>query len=101
MNSLTVNLHLLVLPFYNPTAQRHKILMEAKAFPSDYYALQSQIRLKGFDPSVSLLEMKARDGEDCIREEDVLQLLKEQGHSIALVMMPGLSFSWGGGEGSD
>src|SRR5215470_17773075 len=71
MNSLTVNLHLMMASFYRPTAQRHKILIERGAFPSDQYAVKSQIRFHNFDPATSLLELAARDGELCVREEDI------------------------------
>ena len=61
MNSLTVNLHLLLVSFYEPTSARHKILIEQKAFPSQYYAVESHIRQRGFDPESSILLMKPRE----------------------------------------
>ena len=71
MNSLTVNLHLMMVSFYRPTKRRHKILIERGAFPSDQYAVQSQIRFHGFDPATSLIELTPRAGEFCLREEDI------------------------------
>ena len=61
MNGLTVNLHLLLVSFYQPTNTRHKVLLEQKAFPSDHYAVESQIRQRGYDPETSMLLMKPRD----------------------------------------
>src|ERR1700722_556194 len=69
MNSLTVNLHLMMVSFYRPTKHRHKIVVESGAFPSDQYAVKSQIRFHGFDPETSLIELTPRDGESCIRDE--------------------------------
>ena len=71
MNTLTVNLHLLMMSFYRPTPERHKIIMEAGAFPSDQYAMETQVRLWGFDPQDSIIEIAPREGEYTIREEDI------------------------------
>jgi kynureninase len=95
MNSLTVNLHLMMTSFYRPTAQRHKILIERAAFPSDQYAVQSQIRFHGFDPATSLLELQPRDGEFCVRNEDIESLIKREGDSIALIMLGGVNYATG------
>jgi kynureninase len=95
MNSLTVNLHLMMTSFYRPTSQRHKILIERAAFPSDQYAVQSQIRFHGFDPATSLLELTPRDGETCLRDEDIEALIEREGESIALIMLGGVNYATG------
>ncbi len=95
MNSLTVNLHFMLVSFYKPTAQRFKILIEKNAFPSDQYAVKSQIEFHGFDPKDALIEMEAREGEDLIRTEDIIDLLKRQGSEISLVMLGGLNYYTG------
>ncbi|TRZ01337.1 hypothetical protein DNTS_022009 [Danionella cerebrum] len=95
MNGLTVNLHLLMLSFYKPTTKRHKILLEDKAFPSDHYAIESQIRLQGLEVSSSMLIIKPRKGEETIRLEDLLSLIEQEGESIALVMLSGVHYYTG------
>jgi len=95
MNSLTVNLHLLMATFYRPTKSRHKILMEDPAFPSDTYAIKSQIAHHGFGPNESLLLARAREGEHTIRQEDIAALLEKHGHEIALVLLAGVNFFTG------
>ncbi|KAF7711169.1 kynureninase isoform X1 [Silurus meridionalis] len=95
MNGLTVNLHLLLLAFYKPTAKRHKIVLEEKAFPSDLYAVESQIRLRGFDPSESMVFLKPRAGEDTLRTEDIVSTIKREGDSIAVVMLGGVQYYTG------
>lgn len=95
MNSLTVNLHLLMATFYRPTKARHKILMEDPAFPSDTYAIKSQIAQHGFEPNESLLLAKAREGEHALRQEDIEALLEKQGDEIALVLFAGVNFFTG------
>ncbi len=95
MNSLTVNLHLLMATFYRPTKARHKILMEDPAFPSDTYAIKSQIAHHGFEPDESLLLAKPREGEHAIQQEDIEALIEKQGDQIALVLFAGVNFFTG------
>ena len=85
MNSLTVNLHLMMVSFYRPTSERHKIVVERGAFPSDQYAVKSQIRFHGFDPATSLIELTPRPGESCLRDEDIESVIERQGDEIALI----------------
>lgn len=95
MNSLTVNLHLMMTSFYRPTKQRHKILIERGAFPSDQYAVKSQLHFHGFDPATSLLELTPREGEFCLRDEDIESLIEREGRSIALIMLGGVNYVTG------
>ena len=95
MNSLTVNLHLMMASFYRPTAARHKIVIERGAFPSDQYAVKSQIRFHGFAPETSLIELTPREDESCLQDEDILTLIEREGDSIALIMMGGVNYSTG------
>ena len=95
MNSLTVNLHLMMATCYRPTAARSKVLMEEPAFPSDTYAVQSQIVHHGFDPKEALLLARPRDGEFTLRHDDVESLLEQHGSEIALVLLGGVNFFTG------
>lgn len=95
MNQLTVNLHLLMVSFYQPTKQRYKILCEAKAFPSDQYALQSQLNFHGFDSDEALIEVAPREGEYHIRTEDILTEIEKNKDSIALILIGGVNYFTG------
>ncbi|KAJ1188968.1 hypothetical protein NDU88_005723 [Pleurodeles waltl] len=95
MNGLTVNLHLLLLSFYRPTASRHKILLEAKAFPSDHYTVESQIQLRGFDVAKSMLLVHPRKGEETLRTEDILSIIEKEGDSIAVILFSGVQYYTG------
>src|ERR1700736_242931 len=85
----------MMVSFYRPTPQRHKILVERGAFPSDRYAVQSQITFHGFQPASSLLELAARAGESCIRHEDIESIIDREGDSIALVLLGGVNYATG------
>lgn len=95
MNALTVNLHLLLLSFYHPDTQRYKIIMEAGAFPSDQYALETQARFHGFAPEDAIVEIGPREGEKLIREEDILSAIEEHKDSLALVLFGGINYYTG------
>jgi len=95
MNSLTVNLHLMMVSFYRPTSERHKIVVERGAFPSDQYAVKSQIQFHGFDPAFSLIELTPREGEWCLRDEDIEAVIDREGRSIALILLGGVNYATG------
>ena len=95
MNQLTINLHLLLITFYRPTKERYKIICEAKAFPSDQYALQSQALIAGLDPDKTIIEVKPRDGEKVIRNEDIIASIKEHGNELAVVIIGGINYYTG------
>lgn len=95
MNTLTVNLHLLMVSFYKPTQGRFKIIMEAGAFPSDQYAIESQVRFHGFDPKEAILEISPRAGEYALRTQDILDQIQAQGAEIALVLFGGVNYFTG------
>ena len=91
MNTLTVNLHVLMTTFYRPDATRNKIVIESTAFPSDRFAVMSQIRLHGFEPDDALIEWQPRD-DDKLHIDDLLQILDEHAGEIALLLLPGVQY---------
>jgi kynureninase len=95
MNNLSVNLHLLMVSFYQPTEERYKIIVEAGAFPSDQYMLETQIKFHGLNPVDVLVELSPRSGEHTLRTDDILQEIYRQGESLALVNMAGLQYYTG------
>src|SRR5213593_4360879 len=95
MNSLTVNLHLMMATFYRPTKSRFKILMEDPAFPSDTYAIKTQIVHHGFEPKEALLLARPRKGEFTIRTEDIIDLIEKHADHLALVVFGGINFFTG------
>jgi kynureninase len=95
MNSLTVNLHLLMASFYRPTAERFKIVIEGDAFPSDQYAVTSQLKYHNIDPRNGLIRLRSKGTTEYIRTEEILQVLEEEGSQIALVMLSGVNYYTG------
>lgn len=92
MNQLTVNLHLLLTTFYRPTKERYKIICEAKAFPSDHYALESQAILHGFNPRDAVIEVGTREGEHNLRTPDILDIIERHKDELALVILGGVNY---------
>jgi len=95
MNQLTVNLHLMMVSFYRPAPGRFKIIMEQSSFPSDRYAVESQIKFHGFDPADALIEIAPRPGELTLRTADILSVIHEHGNSVALVLFSGVQYYTG------
>ena len=95
MNTLSVNLHLMLVSFYRPDTLRNKIIIEGDAFPSDIYAVESHIRHHGLDPSESLIKLKPRGGEVTIRLEDVKSVIQQNADSVSLIMLGGVNYYTG------
>jgi len=95
MNQLTVNLHLMLVSFYRPTAKRFRIICEAKAFPSDQYAFETHVKHHGFDPAEAVIEVSPREGEFTLRTDDILSVIDKYGHETALVLFGGINYYTG------
>ena len=95
MNALTVNLHLLLLSFYRPSGQRFKIIMEAGAFPSDQYAVETQVKFYGYDPATAIIEVAPRAGEKLLRTEDIIKTIEDSKETVALVLLGGINYYTG------
>lgn len=95
MNSLTCNIHMMMVSFYQPTTVRHKVLMEKKAFPSDIHAVSSQILFHGYDPDAALIEISPREGETILSHADIEEVLEREGDNIALVLLSGVQYYTG------
>ena len=95
MNALTVNIHLLLISFYQPSKTKNKIIIEKDAFPSDHYAVQSQIKLHGFDTKNTLIELLPRAGEKILRHEDIITSINEHKDELALIYLGGVNYYTG------
>ena len=95
MNALTVNIHLLLISFYQPNKSKYKIMIEKDAFPSDHYAVHSQIRLHGYEPDRALIELSPREDEKILRHEDIFSEIENHGDELALIYLGGVNYYTG------
>lgn len=95
MNSLTVNLNLLMISFYRPTPKRYKVIMEYMAFPSDQYAVENQVKFHGYAPFEAIIELTPREGEATLRTEDILSVIAQHQNELALIMIGGVNYYTG------
>ena len=95
MNALTVNLHLLMISFYQPNKNKNKIIIESGAFPSDQYAIDSQVKLHGLDPKNVVIELNPRNGEDSLRTKDIIQTIDSCREELSMVLMGGVNYYTG------
>ncbi len=95
MNTLTVNLHMLMISFYRPQGKRYKILMEAGAFPSDQHAVETQVRMHGYDPEDAIIEIAPKEGSYLIEDADIINAIKDAGDTLAVVMIGGVNYYTG------
>ena len=95
MNALTVNIHFLLVSFYQPNEKRYKIMIEKDAFPSDHYAIQSQIRFHGYDPEQALVELVPRKDEKTLRNDDILSSIQDHGDQLSLIYLGGVNYYTG------
>ena len=95
MNALTVNIHFLLVSFYQPNEKRYKIMIEKDAFPSDHYAIQSQIRFHGYDPEQALVELVPRKDEKILRNDDILSSIQDHGDQLSLIYLGGVNYYTG------
>lgn len=95
MNALTVNIHFLLVSFYQPSKNRYKIMIEKDAFPSDHYAIQSQIRFHGYDPEQALVELVPRKDEKILRNDDILSSIQDHGDQLSLIYLGGVNYYTG------
>jgi kynureninase len=95
MNSLTVNLHLMMVSFFKPNGDRRKVVIEKGSFPSDQYAIESQMRCHGIDPRDSLVELAPRDGDFSLRTDDIIEAIEHEGDAVAMVLLGGVNYYTG------
>ena len=95
MNNLTSNLHFMMVSFYQPTSKRFKIVMEAGAFPSDMYAVESQVRFHGYDPNEAIIEIAPKAGSETLETKDIIETIEKNGNEVALVLFSGVQYYTG------